>query len=157
MTAADYEIIEQIPSPEVYLALNRAVGWGKVPHEPSIARALQNCLVCFCALRHDKVVGFVRIVGDQSICFYIQDLIVLPEYQHQGIGTRLMEAVMYYIKDHAAAAAFVGLMAAVNAEPFYNRWGFAKRPDERPGMELLLRRNIIEEPSTDVHPRPAVS
>ena len=139
MTDAQYEIVEMVPPARVYLDLNLAVGWTKMPHIPSIERALANALVCFCAVDGEKVVGFVRIVGDSSICFYIQDMIVDPAYQRKGIGKRLMDRVMEYIKAHAAPTAFVGLMAGPDAEGFYNGYGFTRRPENRPGMELVLR------------------
>ena len=137
-----YTIKQAIPPADDYLALNLSVGWHKVPHPPSIDRALRNSLVCFCAFDADKLVGFVRLVGDMSICFYIQDLIVLPAYQRKGIGTALMNHVLDFIRTPAAAATFVGLMAAVEAEPFYQRFGFARRPDTRPGMDLTLMRPL---------------
>ena len=139
MGNGNYRILEMIPTAKDYLALNRSVGWGKVPHEPSINRALENSLACFCALVGDKLVGFVRVIGDNSICFYIQDLLIHPDYQRKGIGSSLMNRTMDFIKKNAAAVAFIGLMAAVDAEPFYEKYSFKRRPDERPGMDRVLR------------------
>ena len=138
-----YRIVEMAPTPEDYLALNLSVGWKKAPHNPSIEKALRNSLLCLCAIDADKVVGIVRIVGDKSICFYIQDLIVLPEYQRKGIGTQLMDRVMTFVNQHAAPVAFVGLMAAPDAVAFYNRFGFSRRSDNRPGMDLMIRKEHI--------------
>jgi ribosomal protein S18 acetylase RimI-like enzyme len=128
-----------VPSADDYLELNRSVGWGKVPYRPSIEKALQNSLLCLCVFQHDKVLGFARVVGDRSICFYIQDLIIHPEYQQRGIGSSLMSSAMEFIKKNAAPKAFVGLMAAVDTEPFYEKFGFKRRPDGRPGMDMLVR------------------
>jgi len=141
MGKGKYEILEMMPTPNDYLALNYSVGWEKVPHEPSIETALQNSLICFCAMDGEKLVGFVRVVGDGSICFYIQDLIVHPDHQRKGIGSSLMDAVIKYIKKNAATTAFVGLMAAVGVEPFYEFYGFKRRSDIRPGMDMLLKRD----------------
>jgi GNAT superfamily N-acetyltransferase len=54
------------------------------------------------------VVGCGRIVGGDGINFYIQDLIIRPEYQHRGMGTQIMKKLMDYIGRHAQ----IGLMAA---------------------------------------------
>jgi len=143
MKNGHYKIAKMIPLAKDYLALNLSVGWQKVPHKSSIDKALRNSLLCLCALHDDKVVGFVRVVGDKSICFYIQDLIVLPDHQRRGIGTKLMNSVMQFINAHAASVAFVGLMAAVDAEPFYQKFGFSRRPNHRPGMDLMVKKSGI--------------
>ena len=43
------------------------------------------------AYDNDKLVGIIRAVGDGYSVLYIQDLLILPEYQRKGIGTRLMK------------------------------------------------------------------
>lgn len=53
-----------------------------------------------------------RIVGDHGLVFYIQDLIVNPEYQNKGIGTQLLEKVMKYIERNANYNSVIGLMSA---------------------------------------------
>jgi GNAT superfamily N-acetyltransferase len=68
--------------------------------------------------------------------FYIQDVIVLPEFRRQGIGTRMMDAVMRYVRGHAHHNTIVGLMAAVGKEAFYEKYGFNVRPDETHGAGM---------------------
>jgi ribosomal protein S18 acetylase RimI-like enzyme len=135
-----YRIVAMIPSAEEYLALNLSVGWRKTSDRLAIEKALSNSTICLCALQGDRIVAFVRVIGDGSITFYIQDLIVIPECQRKGIGRKLMQAVMDFIKTNAAPVAYVGLMAAVNVEGFYRPWGFTRRSDDRPGMDMVLRR-----------------
>lgn len=38
--------------------------------------------------------GILRAVGDGASVVFLQDLIVLPEFQRQGIGSQLMQRVM---------------------------------------------------------------
>jgi hypothetical protein len=45
-----------------------------------------------------------------------------------------MDAVLGYLEGAAKPGAFVGLMAAEGAGGFYERYGFQRRPDDRPGM-----------------------
>jgi GNAT superfamily N-acetyltransferase len=61
-------------------------------------------------------------------------VIVLPEHQGRGQGARLMDALVGYLERSARPGAFVGLMAAVGAEAFYERYGFERRGDAQPGM-----------------------
>ena len=42
----------------------------------------------------EKLVGVIRAVGDGASVVFVQDLLVLPEYQRQGVGTRLLRAVL---------------------------------------------------------------
>ena len=60
----------------------------------------------------------------------------LPEHQGRGIGERLVEAALAWLKEHCSAGALVGFMAAQGAAPFYARYGFHPRPPEAPGMYL---------------------
>lgn len=95
-----------------------------------LASSLYSCVVV-----HDgEAVACGRVIGDGGMYFYVQDVIVIPEYHGRGLGAQVMEAVMGYLEGVAKPGAFVGLMAAQNAEGFYERYGFHRRPDDRPGM-----------------------
>ena len=41
-----------------------------------------------------KLVGLIRIVGDSHTIIYIQDILVLKEYQGQGIGSKLLRLIL---------------------------------------------------------------
>jgi GNAT superfamily N-acetyltransferase len=128
-----YAVVERDPTVEEYQRLRRAVGWGEMTDE-GVAAGLPNALFSV-VLEHDgEAVGCGRVVGDGGLYFYLQDVIVLPEHQGRGQGAALMDAVMAYLGRACRPGAFVGLMAAVGAEPFYERYGFRRRPDRQPGM-----------------------
>lgn len=40
------------------------------------------------------LVGFLRTIGDQETIIYVQDILVLPEYQRRGIGTKLLKDII---------------------------------------------------------------
>lgn len=79
-----------------------------------------------------------RVIGDGGLVYYIQDVIVLPEYQGKGIGAQLMEAVMAYLRAHAQHKTIVGLMSAGGKEDFYRRYGFTLRPNEKLGAGMTI-------------------
>ena len=56
-----------------------------------LARAFDNSLYVLGAFVGDKLVGFVRCVGDGESVIYVQDLIVRQGYRRQGIGRELMK------------------------------------------------------------------
>ena len=82
------------------LHLYQAVGWTNYTHQPQmLEQALSHSLAIYLALDGDAVVGLVRLVGDGFSSVFIQDLIVLPSYQRQGIGSDLMKEALGDFKD----------------------------------------------------------
>ena len=82
------------------LHLYQAVGWTNYTHQPQmLEQALSHSLAIYLALDGDAVVGLVRLVGDGFSSVFIQDLIVLPSYQRQGIGSDLMKKALGDYKD----------------------------------------------------------
>jgi len=133
----NYQIIEKLPSPEEYSQLRQLVGWG-IHERDVIVKALPRSLYCVCAVKETEVIGMARIIGDGGIAYYIQDVIVKPEYQRQGIGTQLMNKIMEYVRTHASDNTGIGLMAAKGKEPFYTRYGFTIRPDDKAGSGMTM-------------------
>jgi ribosomal protein S18 acetylase RimI-like enzyme len=132
-----YRLIERPPTTEEYLRLRKAVGWGDMDTE-AIGVGLSTSLYSVSVLFDDEVIGCGRVIGDGGIYFYIQDVIVLPEFQRQGIGELIMNSLMEYLKEHAHANAFIGLMAAKEKAAFYKRFGFSERPSDGPGMFMVM-------------------
>ena len=133
MQEDEYQVVEQIPTVEDYLALREAVGWGRLDEQVT-ARGLTHALFTVCLLHEGNVIGCGRVIGDGGLYFYLQDIIVHPEFQGKGLGKRLMEAILAYLEEHVLPGAFIGLMAAKDVSNFYTKFGFTVRPPERPGM-----------------------
>jgi GNAT superfamily N-acetyltransferase len=131
------DIVEKVPTPDEYNRLRGMVGWGVYEREVA-ERALPNSLYCVCALTEAMVVGMARVVGDGGLVYYVQDVIVLPDFQRQGIGTAMMNRIMGYVQSHASENSIVGLMAAKGRETFYERYGFVKRPNEKLGCGMTI-------------------
>lgn len=84
-------LIENDISLEEYLTLREKVGWKKLTDKQA-AHALANCLYKVKAVDADgQVVGMGRVVGDGAVVCYIQDLIVIPQVQAQGIGSQIIQ------------------------------------------------------------------
>ena len=75
-----------------------------------------------------EVIGMGRLVGDGVMYWYLQEIIVQPEYQGKGIGTAIVNKLLEYITEHTEKGEFtsVGLTAAEGKEGFYERFGFSK-------------------------------
>ena len=82
------------------LHLYQAVGWTNYTHQPQmLEQALSHSLAIYLALDGDAVVGLVRLIGDGFSSVFVQDLIVLPSYQRQGISSALMKEALGDYKD----------------------------------------------------------
>ena len=91
---------QEIVKLEDVLHLYQAVGWTNYTHQPEmLEQALSHSLVIYLALDGDAVVGLIRLVGDGFSSVFVQDLIVLPSYQRQGIGSSLMKEALKDYKD----------------------------------------------------------
>lgn len=129
----NYKILKRLPTVEEFHKLHVAVGWDNVDKKAT-EFGLHNSLFSVCVVHKGEVIGCGRVIGDGGVYFYIQDIIVLPEFQGKKIGEKIMDEVMKYLKKTARPNAFIGLMAAKRVSRFYERYGFTKRPSNRPGM-----------------------
>ena len=85
---------------EDILHLYQAVGWTNYTNQPQmLEQALSHSLVIYLALDDDAVVGLIRLIGDGFSSVFVQDLIVLPSYQRQGIGSALMKEALEDYKE----------------------------------------------------------
>lgn len=77
------------------LPLYAAVGWTNYTDRPEMLRqAFEHSLLMLGAYEGDRLVGLLRAVGDGFSVVFIQDLLVLPDCQRRGIGTKLLRALM---------------------------------------------------------------
>ena len=91
---------QEIVKLEDVFYLYQAVGWTNYTNQPQmLERALSHSLAIYLALDGDTVVGLIRLVGDGFSSVLVQDLIVLPIYQRQGIGSALMKQALEAYKD----------------------------------------------------------
>lgn len=123
---------------EDYLKLRDAAGWQSIDYDTA-EEALGNSLYSVSVASQTEVVGCGRVVGDGAAYFYIQDVIVLPEFRRMGLANAIMERIMRYIKTEARPGAFVGLMAAQGLSGFYVKHGFSERGPDEPGMYRIWK------------------
>ena len=82
------------------LHLYQAVGWTNYTNQPQmLEQSLAHSLAIYVARDGEEIVGLVRLVGDGFSSVFVQDLIVLPSYQRQGIGSSLMKQALEDYKD----------------------------------------------------------
>lgn len=118
-----------------FVELRAACGWGTV--DPAIAeRALASGLLDVVARDGGRLAGFGRVVGDGVLYFYVQDVIVHPDFRGRGVGRLIIEALLAEVLKRAPIGATIGLMAARGKEGFYEKFGFTRRPTEQLGAGM---------------------
>ena len=118
------EIVERLPTPDEHAALTKGVGWQSF-HEvlpAALAHSLFGVVALDTREASRPVVAAARIVGDAAIFYYIQDVMVLPAYQNQRIGSAIMEKLLERIRTHAVKGAMVQLFTGKPG--FYERYCF---------------------------------
>lgn len=125
-------------SPDLYLCLFRSVGWD-APGLDQIEKALEGSLATFCACDGDMPVGMARLMGDGGMSFYIKDFAVLPDYQGQGVGRALMNAMESWIEKQLKPgwAVSLELISSKGRESFYAKFGFEQRPNDWDGAGMM--------------------
>ena len=128
---------------EALAQLRNQAGWGHTPVGQATT-AIAHTLFSVAAMDGDDVVGMGRLVGDGALNWYVQDLIVLPNYQNNGIGSTILQKLI----DHATHSAqadttiTIGLMSAKGKENYYQKFGFRTRPNDNEGAGMVLNKRI---------------
>jgi len=139
-----FEIKRGILTAEQFNILIESVGWGHRLIE-QVESALKNSLYTVCIIEGNKVIAMARMIGDNSMSYFIKDVVVIPEYQGKGFGKLIINDILSYIKERTPKdwKVSVELMSASDKEAFYEKFGFQKRPSTKyanygAGMFLTL-------------------
>ncbi len=76
------------------LELYDSVGWVAYTHKDrraELPKAIRNSTYVVSVWHGDSLVGLARGLSDDVSIFYLQDILVRPAFQGQGIGRRLLE------------------------------------------------------------------
>lgn len=113
---------------DTLLNLYYSVGWTNYTDKPEmLKKAYENSLLTLGAYDGDKLVGVIRTVGDGFSIVFIQDILVFPEYQRRGIGTRLIREIL----ERFSSVYQINLMTdnTPKTVSFYQSVGFVKVDD----------------------------
>jgi GNAT superfamily N-acetyltransferase len=131
-----YTFHEETPSVKQYNGLRELVGWGALDKE-AVEQSLPQSVYSVIAKFNDETIAFARVVGDGKLCFYIQEIIVHPDHQQQGIARSFMKYILDYIGDNAIRRSYIGVFAGKGLESFYKEYGFWERPTAVMGSGMM--------------------
>lgn len=125
------EYIDKAPALEEYMEMRRAVNF-MVLSERIASNALNNAFHITTVRDNGRAIGMIRVLSDGSYANFITDVMVIPEYQHQGIGREMMRRTMEYMRSTLLPGETIVLylMSAIGRENFYKQFGFRERPNE---------------------------
>ena len=134
MAHQNYKVVEQVVTAEDFVRLRKISGLTPRPLAAA-KQALPNSLygVQICIAKQTIAMG--RVVGDGALNFDIVDVAVDPDYQGQGFGRLIMQAIMDYLDVAAFEGAYITLMADVPA--LYSKFGFKLSRPASEGMYLI--------------------
>ena len=114
-------MINEPTSAKAVADLRRSVGWPGMEESYTDFRLTPYChIACY---DDDKLVGYVDTVSNGVTDAYIQDLMVNPTYQGQGIGSELMNRIIKILKENKIFMISV-IYGNTDLAPFYNKFGF---------------------------------
>ncbi len=125
------EYIDEAPTLEEYFEMRRAVNF--MPLSERIAsNALNNAFHITTVRDNGRAIGMIRVLSDCSYANFITDVMVIPEYQRQGIGKEMMRRTVEYMRGtlRPGETIVLYLMSAIGKEEFYKQFGFRTRPNE---------------------------
>ena len=110
--------------------------WGASRSDEANHRAFDSSL-CVGAYLDGNQVGFARAITDYTVFAYVADVIIWPLHRGQGIGKRLVQALI----DHPEVASVAHWSLSTNdAHSLYEKFGFKASTD---GRYMRLDRNPL--------------
>ena len=110
---------------EQILFLYRSVGWTEYTKDSArLFRALKNSLDILTIWNNNELIGLIRVVGDGETILYIQDLLIRPDYQNQGLGSILLQKMCDRYQNVRQKVLITDNTNKTNS--FYEKNGFVK-------------------------------
>lgn len=133
------KIVENKISIDDFNYLTDKVSWGTRDADV-VEDALNNTLFSVSVYDDNKIIGYGRIIGDKTIFLYIQDIMVIPEYQGQKVGTKIMNALLTKVDEYKKVNPNIRtyLGASKGKEEFYEKFGFKTRSSVDLGEGMVL-------------------
>ena len=126
------------PAVEAYFELFETTGWNDEYHVSAEELRRANATSQFMVSAYDgeRLVGYGRLLSDGVLHAMIYEMIVHPEHQGKGLGSQILQQLIQWCRENHIREA--QLFCARGRRGFYERNGFVARPQEAPGMQMIL-------------------
>ncbi|GEM_PF-158886 len=109
--------------------------WTPTDNHERVARIIAGSHCFMIAGIADEIIGMGRCISDNANDGYIQDLMFKKEYRGQGLGTKLLNALLEQLK--ADGLKWIGLIAEKNSQNFYIPLGFERMKRAAPMLKII--------------------
>jgi len=125
-----------------YISLRSSVGWHNFAEE-QVSKSIDNSLYSITVARNNMPIAMGRLIGD-GIYYLIVDVVVKPEFQGMGIGSKIIDMLLAYVDNNTpiGGRSSVQLITEPGKESFYIKKGFKLIPHEfcGSGMRKIIRK-----------------
>ena len=113
---------------EEYIALRDSVGWYNLAEE-QVSKSIKNSIYDIVVEDNGQAIAMGSLIGD-GIYFLIADIVVKPEYQGKGVGSKVIDKLLSYVDTNTpiGGRSSVQLIAEKGKEEFYIKKGFKLIP-----------------------------
>lgn len=85
---------DKIPDISELKNIYSACGWSSyLEDEERLLNAIKSSSVLITVWEDNKLIGLLRALSDFNYVIFIQDILLLPEFQNRGIGSRLIKLI----------------------------------------------------------------
>ena len=127
---------------EEYIALRDSVGWYNLAEE-QVSKSIKNSIYDIVVEDNGQAIAMGRLIGD-GIYYIIADIVVKPEYQGKGVGSKIIDKLLTYVDTNTpiGGRSSVQLIAEKGKEEFYIKKGFKLIPHEfcGSGMRKIIKK-----------------
>jgi len=118
---------------DVLVFLYKEAGWWKDSYGDApefLHNIVMDSALFAGAFLDGKMVGMGRALSDLVSDAYIQDVVVMKEYQGRGIGKKIIQTLITGLKERGVD--WIGLIAEPGTTDFYENLGFQQLKDHVP-------------------------
>ncbi|GAE27798.1 acetyltransferase [Halalkalibacter wakoensis JCM 9140] len=127
-----------LPKKESFFQLYSTTGWNSngIYTEDVLHKAIKNSWYFISCYNHEDLIGFGRVISDGVYQTFICDMIVHPDYQNRGIGSKILTLLTE--KCQESGINWIQLSCAKGKVDFYKKFDFQERPVDGPGMYKFM-------------------
>ena len=124
MENTQYIVVKEANREEL-IDLYKDAGWWlpENDEDPSFVDRIVEKSFCFViAVFENKIIGMGRSISDGISDAYIQDVVVLNKYRGKGIGGKIIDTIVDYLKSQKIS--WIGLIGEPGTQSFYEKHRF---------------------------------
>tara|TARA_E500000331_G_C17148170_1_gene665940 strand:+ start:329 stop:793 length:465 start_codon:yes stop_codon:yes gene_type:complete len=107
--------------------LNDNTSWAKERNNKQIKNMLSNSQVIISVWKYNNLIGFGRATSDGTFRAVLWDIVVEKNYQHLGIGSRIVNSILRHPKIRNVEKIY---SMTTHCEEFYSKMGFMKEKNQ---------------------------